>query len=260
MRVSGRTVSDTRGLLALVCLLFALLGTLAAEIGLRVELVPSTRAALKESHFTTPQPASSSASSAVTAGDHSVNGAEVSEFRAVVRVPQPRWSQLPRVLRPIGRDVVHAPHRVQARVLMRSSTFNPRDIELSYESRVRVKDLCEHAGTDLQSLVAQIRQVREDEFCRLHEAGVAIELNHDALELSLESATLGRDPAFCEIQGRTLAVARQHLLDSRAMEAQLVATGRQLLGALVGEFLAAGALEPVEAKSLLQRGWTPGPR
>jgi hypothetical protein len=150
-------------------------------------------------------------------------------------------------------QLVSTPQQANAMHLLRSTTFNPRDLCLPPAYRRAVEAAIAETHSAVQDLAAELAATADREFAGLHVQGLARPVDIGRIEGILQLEKIGSDPVFRVIQGNTFGVSKTRMPETRRIEASLYDAGAALVARLAEVFAAAGAITREEREALAMR-------
>jgi hypothetical protein len=177
--------------------------------------------------------------------------------RTSVAVPAPsadqpdgEWLALPRSQRDQICVLVASPQSADLADLLRSVTFNPRDDWLPPGCRESVAATIAQTA-DLARRQSELRDAAfEREFTAARARGRGREVDLVRFPGEAQTAPLGREPFYRDVDGKRVGVARVEMPATARATRQLAELGATLVGRVAANFAAAGALTPQELEAL----------
>lgn len=167
------------------------------------------------------------------------------------------WLLLPRSDRDVVLAILSAPQNTSARLLLRNSAFNPRDLPLPRAAREAVAAAIGASRSTCEARAATRAAVHEREFAELHAAGHTTEVDLSRFEGGPQMALVGSNPTFRVIDGRTFGASRERMPRTRQSEREIHEVGAGLVARLADVFAEWGAITAEERQTLLTRATAP---
>jgi len=167
--------------------------------------------------------------------------------------PDSEWMLLPRSQGDALLELIWAPQYANAKRLLRSATFNPRDKWLPVSCRRTVASTIAEMEATIKGLTAEFTATEDREFAALHARGLTTEVDFSLYEGAPQLAKIGADPVFKGLFGKTFGVSKASMPETRRVEGLLHDAGATLVARLADVFAAAGALTEEEREALAAR-------
>lgn len=178
---------------------------------------------------------------------------ETEPFEQRPAVLDAEWSCLLRARRDAVPWLVRAPQRVAVDRLLRSATFNPRDLVLDENGRRAVVSVIAARQADLQILAAAVQDAADREFDALHARGLTRLVRIGELQGVLAYEMVGPDPVLRQKDGKTYGITRTSMPATQRLDHQLREAGAELVVHLAQAFRTVGVLTDEELQTLTVR-------